>query len=134
MVSWSGACKPTLHTGTGQLRSATRLQHRMYASTNVCAVQVCLYTIPADYNAPLQAGHCYSDDDRYDLVSWSGANKPTLLHTGPLRSATRLQRRMYASTNVCAVKVCSYTILADYNAPLEAAHCYSDDDRYDLMA
>ena len=55
-------------------------------------------------------------------------------HAGPLRSATRLQRRMYAITNVCAVQMSLYTITADYNEPLEAAHCYSDDDRYDLAA
>ena len=52
-------------------RSATRLQHCVCACRHVCAVQVCLYTITIDYNGPLKAANCYSDDDIYDLVSGS---------------------------------------------------------------
>ena len=67
------------------------------------AVQMCLYPIAAEYNGPLEAAHCYSDDDRYDLVECSAAGQPTLdlsdrlrycsiasMHASRLRSANVL--------------------------------------------
>lgn len=32
-----------------------------------------MYTIIADSNASIEVAHCYSDNDRYDLASRSGA-------------------------------------------------------------
>ena len=52
----------------GPLRSATRLQHRMYTCWNVCAVQIRVYTIAADYNGPVKHVNAHTDDDRYDMV------------------------------------------------------------------
>ena len=33
---------------------------------------------------------------------------------------------------VCAVQMSFYSIAAKYNGPLEAAHAFIDDDRYDM--
>ena len=91
----------------------------MCACTNVCAVQMRLHTITADYNVPLEAAHCYSDNDsRYNLVVLArAAGYVYVAHTGSFRSATRLQHRMCACTNVFTVQMCLYTITADYNGP-----------------
>ena len=50
----------------------------MYASTNVYAVQMCLYTIAADYIGPLKHVNAHTDEDRYDLVALDAAGEPTL--------------------------------------------------------
>ncbi len=111
----------------GTLRSATRLQHRMYAFRNVSAVQMSLYTITADYNGPLEAAHYYSVDDRYDLVALDSAGQ-------------QLSDQLWGCSIVCTHVETSrqgkwaYTITANYKEPLEAVHCYSDDDRYNLVA
>ena len=34
----------------------------------VWAVLICVYSIPAEYNGPLEAAHLRIDDDGYDLV------------------------------------------------------------------
>ena len=35
--------------------------------------------------------------------------------------------------SVCAVPMSLYSIAAKYNGPLEAAHTFIDDDRYDMV-
>ena len=35
--------------------------------------------------------------------------------------------------SVCAVQMSLYSIAAKYNGPLEAAHAFIDDDRYDMV-
>ena len=37
-----------------------------------------LFSIPPDYNGPLEAAHARNDDDRYDLVDCGAAGQPTL--------------------------------------------------------
>ena len=46
---------------------------------------MCLYTITADYNGPLEAAHARNDDDRYDLVDCGAAGQPTLDLSDQLR-------------------------------------------------
>ena len=72
-----------------------------------------LYCIATEYNAPLEAAHCYSDDDRYDLAQSGQPGQPTNhKYTGPLITATDGQKNL--SMGVCGerVKYCldtSYT-------------------------
>ena len=39
---------------------------------------MCLYTITADYNGPLEAAHETIVDNMYDLVEGDAAGQPTL--------------------------------------------------------
>mgnify|MGYP000627215251 CR=1 FL=1 len=39
---------------------------------------MCLYSITADYNGPLEAAHARIDDNRYDLVEGDAAGHTTL--------------------------------------------------------
>ena len=39
---------------------------------------MCLYNIATEYNGPLEAALAQIDDDRYDMVEFGAAGKPTL--------------------------------------------------------
>ena len=49
---------------------------------------MCLYTIAAKYNGPLDAVHAHSNDDRYDLVQSGIAGQPTLDLSDQLRGCS----------------------------------------------
>ena len=63
---------------------------------------MCLYTITAEYNGPLEAAHANSDDDRYDLVECGAAGKPTLDLSHQLRGCifTSTQASRLGSANI----------------------------------
>ena len=46
---------------------------------------MCLSSIAADYNGPLEAAHAYLHDDRYDLVGYGAAGQPKLDLSDQLR-------------------------------------------------
>ena len=88
------------------------------------------YSIAAKYNGPLEAAHAFIDDDRYDMDSWCAA--------GELKMDLSDQQRVYsiASTYTSRLRSANvflfYNIAAKYNGPLDAAHAFIDDDRYDM--
>ncbi len=84
------------------------------------------YGITADYNGPLKQVNAHTDDDRCDLVELA-RDTAGQAHIGPLRSATRLQHRMYACAHVSAVQMSFYGITANFIGPLK--HVTADDNR-----
>ena len=89
----------------------------------------CFYTIMANYNGPLQAVDCHSNGVRYDMAldSKAGGRLRCLI-----RSPTTLQRRRYVEQMLEPCKRCFYTIMANYNEPLQAVDCHSKGVRYDM--
>ncbi len=81
---------------------------------------MCLSTIAAEYNEPLQAAHAHIDDDRYVTGICGAATQPKLDLSDQLRS-------------ILAVIMCLCTIAAKYNVPLQAACANIDDDRCDML-
>ncbi len=63
---------------------------------------MCLYTITADYNGPLEAAHARNDDDRYDLVGCGAFGQPTLDLSYQLRdcSIASTDAKRLSSANV----------------------------------
>ncbi len=54
----------------------------------VLAVLMCLHSIIAEYNGPLEAAHAYIADDKYDMVVCGVACQPTLDLSDQLRGCS----------------------------------------------
>ena len=63
---------------------------------------MCLYTITAEYNGPLEAAHTQFDDDRYNTAKRGAAGQPTLDLSDQLRdcSIASAQAILLRSANV----------------------------------
>eukprot|EP00985_Skeletonema_marinoi_P012955 scaffold6348_cov108-Skeletonema_marinoi.AAC.2 len=111
------------------IRSPTTLQRLRYVEQMLEPCKRWFYTIMADYNGPLQAVDCYSHSVRYDMAleSKAGSHLRRLI-----RSPTTLQRRRYDQNEPVPCKRWFYTIMANYNGPLQAVDCYSHRVRYDM--
>eukprot|EP00985_Skeletonema_marinoi_P024311 scaffold16799_cov113-Skeletonema_marinoi.AAC.1 len=79
---------------------------------------------------PLQAVDCYSHGVRYDMALESKADS----HLRSLmRSPTTLQRLRYVEQMLEPCKRWFYTIMANYNGPLQAVDCHCHSLRYDVV-
>ena len=55
---------------------------------SLCAVLMCLYTITAEYNGPLEAAHDQIDDDNDEMVIFSAAGQLKLDLSDQLRGCS----------------------------------------------
>ena len=72
---------------------------------------------------------CYIHSARYDMVLEYCRR---LSRFCLIRSPTTLQRRRYVEQMLEPCKRCFYTIMANYNGPLQAVDCYRHSVRYDM--
>ena len=111
------------------IMSPTTLQRRRYVEQILEPCKRCFYTIMANYNGPLQDVDCYRHIVRYEMA----VNRVAVGHLRCLiRSLTKWLRRRYVEQMLEPCKRCFYTIMANYNGPLQAVDCYRHSVRYDI--
>eukprot|EP00985_Skeletonema_marinoi_P026927 scaffold21318_cov109-Skeletonema_marinoi.AAC.1 len=103
------------------IRSPSTLQQRRYVEQMLEPCKRWFYTIMANYNGPLQAVDCHCHGVRYDMA----VNRVAVGHLRCLiRSPTTLLQRRYDQRELEPCKRWFYTIMANYNGPLQAVDCH----------
>ncbi len=88
---------------------------------------MCFYTIAAKYNGPLEAAHAYIDNFWYFLWRASaGQIKFDFSEHDPAYSYNQ-------SKWAVLIYIGTFTYIVKYIDPLEVAHVYDDEDRYDMV-
>ncbi len=98
MLPASSSSNRTSHNRYEAVTSLLRIQ-------SVWAVLMCLYSIVAMYNVPLEAAHAYIDDDRHDMVEWGAGTVESELYMrtwtcvsfGQLGESFMFELRIWAS-------------------------------------
>eukprot|EP00984_Skeletonema_dohrnii_P013696 scaffold5691_cov81-Skeletonema_dohrnii-CCMP3373.AAC.2 len=99
------------------IRSLTTLQRRRYDQQMLEPCKRCFYTIMANFHGSLEAVDRHIHSVRYDMVLESGAHGRLRCL---IRSPTTLELRRYDQQMLEPCKRCFYTIMANYDGPLEA--------------